>query len=138
DASRRVNRAAVAIAASLQLRELTLVGERAVRLNVECCEGRAIGDVECLLVRAQNDPVGREIVAVLGDRALWVGVKESAHREIDAAFAVGRQIVENSTNAVQGIALKGRSQSLALRRKLYDRRVQAPFRDEQGALRVHR
>ena len=63
DAPLRVNRAAVA-AARGELHELALVGQRSIRLHVERRERRAVGDVERLLVRAEDDAVGDEVLAV--------------------------------------------------------------------------
>src|SRR5437660_6667073 len=63
EASLRVDRGAVATARR-ELHELALIGQRSVPLHVERGERRSIGDVERLLVRAEDDAVGGEVLAV--------------------------------------------------------------------------
>src|SRR5208282_3987663 len=64
EASSGVKRAAVAVSAALQLRKLVLVGERAIRLDVECRERGPVGDIEVLFVGAEDDAISGEIFAV--------------------------------------------------------------------------
>src|SRR6185295_17124028 len=71
EAPLRIDRAAVA-AAGGELHELALVGQRPIRLHVERRDGRAVGDIERLLVRAEDDAVGGEALAVPGDDAFRV------------------------------------------------------------------
>src|SRR5712691_11513617 len=74
EASLRVDRGAVA-AARGELHELALIGQRPILLHVERRERRSVGDVERLLIPAEDDAVGGEVLAVPGDDALWAGVE---------------------------------------------------------------
>src|SRR5262245_35542551 len=86
NASSRIHSGAVAV--TFKLHKLSLVLERAVGLDIECRECRAIGNVECLFIGTQNDAVGAEVIAVSGNNAAGARIEEPAHCEIDAAFAI--------------------------------------------------
>ena len=57
----RIDCHAIAIA-PLKHREIPPVGEQARGLDVESDERAAIGDIECLVVRAECDAVGAEVI----------------------------------------------------------------------------
>src|SRR2546426_7516150 len=73
EASLRVDRGAVA-AARGELHELALIGQRPILLHVERRERRAVGDVERLLIPAEDHAVAGEVLAVPNDCALRVYV----------------------------------------------------------------
>ena len=124
-------------AAGRQLDELTLIGERPVRPNLERGDDRAVGDIQRLLVRAEDHTVGPQILPVGGDHALRVGMVETAHREVDAAPTVGRQVVD-AAKALECIALVLVGMHATRGRELLDGLIQSTGYHEQRALRVHR
>src|SRR5437588_3537695 len=75
EASPRVERAAVAVSTAFELRELALVGKCAILPDVKHGKRRSVGDVQVLFVRAQDDAVGGQVLAVTGDPAFRAGVK---------------------------------------------------------------
>lgn len=62
----RIDCHAIAIA-PLKHREIPPVGEQARGLDVESDERTAIGDIKCLVVRAECDAVGAEVIPYDGD-----------------------------------------------------------------------
>src|SRR6185437_17172333 len=71
DASFLVDGAAVTGAVG-QRDQLSLTRERAVRLDIERNQRRAIGHIEGLLVRTEDDAVGAQVLPVPGDHAVRV------------------------------------------------------------------
>src|SRR5438552_18157556 len=69
EAPLRVDRGAVATARG-ELHELALIGQRPIPLYVERRERRAVGNVELLLILAEDDAVGGEVLAIASDHAL--------------------------------------------------------------------
>ena len=113
EAALLIDRRAVARGAAAQLAELALVGQRPVRLHVERHDDRAVRHVERLLVGAQDDAVGAlHALSVLRHDALRVGVEHAGSRDgdVDAAAAVGRQVVQHAAHAVERLAAVGRGQ----------------------------
>ena len=83
-------------------------------------------------------PFGVDALAVFGDDTFRIGVVHAAHREVDAALAVGRQIVDDATDAVERFALIHVREHPALGDQLRHRRAKPTLDDEQLVLRVHR
>src|ERR1043166_4407448 len=112
--------------AALQLAELALVGQRPVRIHVERIDNRAIGRIQLRLVRAEDDPVGeRDVFPVLRDHALRIRVEDAAvsragDREVDAAFRVSREVVDDAADALERLAVELRRQHPALRLQRLD------------------
>ena len=132
-----VNRGAVA-AAGGELRELALIGQRPIPLHVERRERRPVGDVERLLIRAEDDAVGGEVLTIASDHALCVRIEQPAHREVHAASAVRGQVIDDAADAVERLTLEAVRQQSPPRRELLDLHVQTALDDEQVALRAHR
>jgi hypothetical protein len=107
-------------------------------LDIKRGECASVGDVKSLLIAAEDDAVGEKILALFGDHAFRVGIKKSAAGEVDAAPAVGGQIVENArADTIQRIALAFVGEGFARRREFHDVLVHPSVVDEQDALRVH-
>ena len=138
EAALRVDRHAVAVSAR-QCHELALVLQRTVGLHVECRDRIAIRHVQRLLVRTEDDAIRSQVLAVTRDGSFLVGVEQPAHREVHAALAVGRQVVDHPAQAVEGIAVRHLvGEDPPLRGDLRDVRTQAALDHEQIPLLVHR
>jgi hypothetical protein len=79
--------------------------QRAVGLHVKCRHGSAIRHVDRLLVRAENHAVCPEVLAVACDHPLRVGVEQTSHREVHTAVAIGGEIVDDTTKAIERVAV---------------------------------
>src|SRR5215469_60698 len=112
---------ALSACATFQLRELALIGERAIFLYIKPGKRRAIGDIEMFLVSAQHDPVGIQILSITVDLPSRVRVKDPSHGKVHSTFVVHYQIVEDAADAVDGIVMVFIGERLALRRELLDR-----------------
>src|SRR5262249_24013357 len=134
DTSGRIYSGTIPVA--FEFDKLSLVLERAIGLDIEGSECRAIRDVDRLFIRTQNDSIGTEVLAVPGHHTGRTRIEEPAHCEVEAALAVGCQIIDNSADAIQGITLIFVRQHLSLRRKLPNRLVQAPLDDKHRTFRV--
>src|ERR1019366_2487784 len=137
-ASFGIEGAAVAITAAFQFGEFALVGERAVRGDVEAGKGLTVSHVEMLFIGSEDNAVCGEVLAVARDDTFGVCIEEAAHGEVDAAFAVGGDVVEDAADAVQRVAVVFVGENPALGRDLFDRRVETAVGDEQDAFRVYR
>src|ERR1700730_3452201 len=90
--SLRIDRSAVAHAARQECCEIAAVGEHTRSLHVEGDESAAIGDVKSLIVRAESDPVGADVIRHNSD-PLRARIIEAAHREIRTARTLSGEIV---------------------------------------------
>src|SRR6266850_3385536 len=138
DASGGVDGAAVAVPATFELRELPLIGQRAVPPHVKGGKRRAVGDIQRLLIATEDDSVRSDVLAVPGDDALRIRVVDATLREVHAAVASGAQIVRVSAEAVQRIAPIRVRQNRTARRELRDGGSEPPVDDERRALRIDR
>src|SRR5262249_25613711 len=132
DAALRIDGRAVAA----ERGKLALIGQGTVGLDIERDEASS-GDVERLLVGAQDDSIRLQVFAVTGNLAGRADMEESTHREIEAAFAVGSQIVDHAAETIQRFAVIHVREELALRYDLPHGRRQAALDDKQRALLVH-
>src|SRR5882672_3936236 len=90
--SLRIDCSAVARAARREHREIAAVGEHTRTRLVEGDESAAVGDVKNLIVRAEGDPVGADVIRHDSDPRR-ASIVEAAHREIRTARTVSGEIV---------------------------------------------
>src|SRR5712691_1806717 len=90
----RIDRHAVAVSTGFELAEFTLIFNRTIRLYIEGRDHRAVGDVQCLLIRAEHDAVGAQILADAAHLPARAQVERSAAGEISSAFLIGHEVVD--------------------------------------------
>src|SRR5262249_25615929 len=126
DAALLIDSRTVTSLTALQFAEFALIGQRAVRLHIERENYCAVGDVERLLVWAQDDAVGeRNLLPILRDHAFRIGVEHSAvrgdgYREVHATVRIGHQVVHDAADAFERLAMERIRQHLPLRLQLFD------------------
>src|SRR5580765_1435307 len=96
----------------------------------------AAGDVQRLLIRAEDDSVPANGPEPSHDLALGVGVVDAAHRHVHAALAVCRHVVDDAGDAIERLALVLVREEFALRLQRPDGVAQRALADKDLTLRV--